>query len=107
VSAVQTDGAETPKLQDFKFNPNDRRHFFGGSDAHIIMGNDDADLLHLWREKRGEIAPPDFSNNLVVQLGTFTEELNRSWYPALHRSDGQGRPAASPPSGPQMDVSNA
>jgi predicted phage-related endonuclease len=80
VSAVQTDGAETPRLQVSKSSPNDRRHFIGGSDARIIMGNDDADLLRLWREKRGETEPPDFSNNLVVQLGTVTEELNRSWY---------------------------
>jgi len=86
VSAVQTGGAETPRPQVFKFNPNDRRHFIGGSDARIIMGNDDADLVRLWREKRGEIEPPDFSNNLVVQLGTVTEGLNRSWY---ERATGQ------------------
>ena len=63
-----------------RFNPNDRRHFIGGSDARIIMGDDEADLLRLWREKRGEVAPPDFSQNLIVQLGTVTEELNRRWY---------------------------
>jgi predicted phage-related endonuclease len=85
VSAVHNDG-ETPKPQVYKFNPNDRRHFIGGSDARIIMGNDDADLVRLWQEKRGEIEPPNFSNNLVVQLGTVTEELNRSWY---ERSTGQ------------------
>ena len=107
MSAIQTDGAETPKPQVSKFTPNARRHFIGGSDARIIMGNDDADLLRLWREKRGEIEPPDFSNNLIVQLGTVTEELNRCLVSALHRSDGQGRPAASTTSGPQMDGSNA
>ena len=31
-----------------------RRSFIGGSDARIIMGNDEAALLRLWREKRGE-----------------------------------------------------
>ena len=31
-----------------------RRSFVGGSDARIIMGDDDAALLRLWREKRGE-----------------------------------------------------
>jgi putative phage-type endonuclease len=57
-----------------------RRSFIGGSDARIIMGNDQAALIQLWREKRGEAEPEDLSSNLVVQLGAATEELNRSWY---------------------------
>jgi predicted phage-related endonuclease len=44
------------------------------------MGNDETALVRLWREKRGEVGPEDFSGNLVVQLGNVTEELNRSWY---------------------------
>jgi len=59
-----------------------RRHFIGGSDARIIMGNDEAALIRLCREKRGEIEPEDLSGNLVVQLGSATEELNRRWYEA-------------------------
>ena len=47
----------------------DRRPFIGGSDARIIMGDDEAALLRLWREKRGEIEPEDLSDNLIVQLG--------------------------------------
>ena len=31
----------------------DRRYFIGGSDARIIMGDDEVALLRLWREKRG------------------------------------------------------
>jgi predicted phage-related endonuclease len=58
----------------------DRRSFIGGSDARIIMGNDEAALVRLWREKRGEADPLDLSSNLIVQLGTATEELNRTWY---------------------------
>jgi len=58
----------------------DRRSFIGGSDARIIMGNDEAALVRLWREKRGEAQPEDLSSNLIVQLGTATEELNRVWY---------------------------
>src|SRR5215467_11361465 len=58
----------------------DRRFFIGGSDARIIMGSDEAAPVRLWREKRGEAEPEDLSNNLIVQLGTATEELNRSWY---------------------------
>jgi predicted phage-related endonuclease len=57
-----------------------RRYFIGGSDARVIMGDDEAALLRLWREKRGEIEPEDLSDNLVVQLGLATEALNRRWY---------------------------
>jgi predicted phage-related endonuclease len=60
----------------------DRRYFVGGSDARIIMGHDEAALLRLWREKRGEVEPEDLTGNLVVQLGVATEDLNRRWYEA-------------------------
>ncbi|MBR1215266.1 YqaJ viral recombinase family protein [Bradyrhizobium sp. JYMT SZCCT0180] len=63
-----------------------RSSFIGGSDARIIMGDDEASLLRLWREKRGEVEPEDLSNNLIVQLGTATEDLNRRWY---ERNTGQ------------------
>jgi hypothetical protein len=43
----------------------DRRSFIGGSDARI-MGNEEAALVRLWREKRGEADPPDLSSNLIV-----------------------------------------
>jgi predicted phage-related endonuclease len=58
----------------------DRRLTVGGSDARIIMGDDQAALVRLWREKRGEIEPQDLTDNLIVQLGSVTEELNRRWY---------------------------
>src|SRR6266478_6082763 len=57
-----------------------RRAFIGGSDARIIIGNDEAALVRLWREKRGEAEPENLSGNLIVQLGIATEELNRTWY---------------------------
>jgi len=63
-----------------------RRTFIGGSDARIIMGDDETALLRLWREKRGEVEPEDLSGNLIVQLGSATEELNRRWY---ERNTGQ------------------
>src|ERR1700757_2935364 len=63
-----------------------RRTFIGGSDARIIMGSDEAALLRLWREKRGEVEPEDQSGNLIVQLGLVTEILNRHWY---ERNTGQ------------------
>jgi len=58
----------------------DRRLFIGGSDARIIMSPDEAALIRLWKEKRGEAEPEDLSGNLIVQLGVATEALNRTWY---------------------------
>ena len=60
----------------------DRRSFIGGSDARIIMGEDEGALLRLWQEKRGAVEPKDLSGNLIVQLGVVTEDLNRRWYEA-------------------------
>jgi predicted phage-related endonuclease len=74
---------ETARISPKRFN---RRSFIGGSDARIIMGADEAALLRLWREKRGEVEPQDLSDNLIVQLGFATEALNRRWY---ERNTGQ------------------
>jgi predicted phage-related endonuclease len=63
-----------------------RRSFIGGSDARIIMGEDENALFRLWREKRGEAEPEDLSGNLIVQLGLVTERLNRHWH---ERNTGQ------------------
>src|SRR5436190_14970270 len=60
--------------------PANRRFFIGGSDARTIMGMDGEALIRLWREKRGEAEPPDYSDSLLVQLGLATEPLNRRWY---------------------------
>jgi predicted phage-related endonuclease len=64
----------------------ERRAYIGGSDARIIMGSDEAALMLLWRQKRGEVEPEDLSGNLIVQLGLVTEALNRHWY---ERNTGQ------------------
>jgi predicted phage-related endonuclease len=66
----------------FRATSTSRRRFIGGSDASIIMGDDEAALIRLWQEKRGESEPEDLSRNLTVQLGLVTEELNRRWYEA-------------------------
>jgi predicted phage-related endonuclease len=69
-----------------RFSSAHRREFIGGSDARIIMGDDEVALVRLWREKRGEAEPEDLSGNLIVQLGLVTENLNRLWY---ERNTGQ------------------
>jgi predicted phage-related endonuclease len=58
----------------------DRRTYVGGSDARVIMGDDEFKLIRLWEEKRGQRPSEDLSNSLIVQLGTVTEDLNRRWY---------------------------
>jgi hypothetical protein len=50
-----------------------RRLFLGGSDARVIMSGDEAAIVRLWQEKRGDVEPEDLSNNLLVQLGGATE----------------------------------
>jgi hypothetical protein len=52
-----------------------RSNFIGGSDARIIVGKDEKALLRLWREKRGEEAPPDLSGVLILQLGLVTCDI--------------------------------
>jgi predicted phage-related endonuclease len=61
-------------------NHESRRRFIGGSDARIIMSPDEAALIRLWKQKRGEAEPEDLSDNLVVRLGVATEALNQTWY---------------------------
>jgi predicted phage-related endonuclease len=79
-SATSAPSSPSTVYLPIRFDPRDRRTFIGGSDARIIMGRDEPDLVRLWREKRGEAEPEDLSDNLIVQLGTVTEDLNRRWY---------------------------
>jgi predicted phage-related endonuclease len=79
-SVVGESTDRSTKRRTVRLKPGDRRYFIGGSDARIIMGNDETALIRLWREKRGEAEPNDLSGNLVVQLGLVTEDLNRRWY---------------------------
>ncbi len=82
-----------------------RRYFVGGSDARIIMGQDEAALLRLWQEKRGELEPEDLSGNLVVQLGLATEDLNRRWLSGQFWAGAHRYSAADPASGAALDGS--
>jgi predicted phage-related endonuclease len=76
------EGRSRPRLNDAAGTKKLRRYFIGGSDARIIMGDDEAALIRLWREKRGEVELEDLSDNLLVQLGLASEDLNRRWYQA-------------------------
>jgi predicted phage-related endonuclease len=76
------DSVKKMKAELSELNRPGRRNFIGGSDARIIIGDDEKALVRLWREKRGEVEPEDLSGNLIVQLGAVTEELNRRWYEA-------------------------
>ena len=86
VRRVATQRDMKMKLHSYASSSANRRAFVGGSDARVIMGVDEAALVRLWREKRGEVEPPDLSGNLIVQLGVITEPLNRTWY---ERNTGQ------------------
>jgi hypothetical protein len=43
------------------------------------MGDNEPELVQLWREKRGEIEPEDLFGNLIFQLGLVTKDLHRRW----------------------------
>jgi len=55
----------------------DRRGFIGGSDCVKIM---QGDWQELWEIKTDRRKPDDLSDNLAVQLGTFTEDFNLQWF---------------------------
>jgi predicted phage-related endonuclease len=79
-SAIRASITDASANSSTKRKSANRRYFIGGSDARIIMGTDEAALVRLWREKRGEVEAEDLSGNLIVQLGLATEDLNRRWY---------------------------
>src|SRR5713226_6898031 len=79
-STNSVNGGAMPKIGPNSAIKRDRRQFIGGSEARVIMGQDEKALLRLWREKRGGEGPPDLSGVLIVQLGLVTEDLNRRWY---------------------------
>ena len=81
----------------------DRRSFIGGSDARIIMGDDEAALIRLWREKRGEIDPEDLSGNLIVQLGARHRGAQSLLVRAQYRTVGSGRSAPGKAFGHSVD----
>jgi hypothetical protein len=91
----------------WKTAPTDRRYFIGGSDARVIMGQDEAALLRLWREKRGELEPRDLSTNLVVQLGVVYRGVEPALVSGQHRPGPHRHRETHPPSDTALDGSNA
>lgn len=54
-----------------------RQGFIGGSDMNVIMNKD---WHELWLVKTGRKEPEDLSDNLAVQLGSYTEQFNVDWF---------------------------
>ena len=52
MSTVHINTAPTPNPEIIRFNPNDRRHFIGGSDARIIM------FFDRYSRRHGDANPP-------------------------------------------------
>jgi YqaJ-like viral recombinase domain len=53
--------------------------FLNGSDAQTVTGNDVGALIQLWRKKRGAVKRSGALNELGLQLGKVTKDLNRRW----------------------------
>jgi len=68
-----TEVKKTPKVEHLRIN----RHMgIGGSDATRIMRGD---WHTLWLEKTEKQKPEDLSRVLPVQLGLYTEPVNKQW----------------------------
>lgn len=58
--------------------------FLGGSDMYRIMMDD---WQSLWEEKTERTPPPDLSQNIAVQLGSYTEQFNLDWFATQHKTE--------------------
>ena len=54
---TQAENPNTTNLSGSTVRVSSRRAFIGGTDARIIMGQDEKALIRLWQEKRGEVGP--------------------------------------------------
>jgi hypothetical protein len=64
-------------LEKTKAGRTERRDSIGGSDARIIMGQDEKALIRLWQEKHGEVGPEDRS---------ATYDRNHLFFPLRNRT---------------------
>jgi hypothetical protein len=53
-----------------RVKPADCRYSMGGPDARVMMGTDEAPLVRLRREKRGDVEPEDLSNRRWYEANT-------------------------------------
>ncbi len=67
------------------------------------MGDDEAALVRLWQEKRGEIEPEDLSGNLIVQLGLGHRGPQSALVRGQYRAGDRRYPAAGASSGAALD----
>ena len=73
-----------------------RRSFIGGSDARIIMGDDEGALFRLWREKRGEVEPEDLSGKPHRPARLRDRRPQPALVRTQHRAGCDRRPEAGP-----------
>lgn len=59
----------------------ERKGFIGGSDCVKILAGD---WQELWEVKTGRKESDDLSNNIAVQLGSYTEQFNLDWFAKQH-----------------------
>jgi hypothetical protein len=57
-------------------DPENRSSYIGSSDAKTILSGD---YDKLWREKKGLLPKPDFTDNFAVQLGIVVEPFHAEW----------------------------
>ncbi|WP_431299388.1 hypothetical protein [Tabrizicola sp. BL-A-41-H6] len=55
---------------------NDRLTYIGSSDARGILAGD---YDRIWREKKGFLPKPDFTDNFAVQMGVIVEPFHAAW----------------------------
>ena len=78
---VEANGAAAPQKKSSDFNPNDRRHFIGGSDARIIMGDDEADSHPaVARKARRDPASRFLTKSHRPARRQRPRSLNRNWF---------------------------
>lgn len=61
-----------------------RRRFIGGSDARVIIGDDECALIRLWQEKRGEVKPAEVARMLAM-ADSLASTANSPLRPAVMR----------------------
>jgi hypothetical protein len=71
------------------------------------MSPDEAALIRLWREKRGEVEPADLSGDLIVQLGVGHRAAEPELVRTQHGAVCHRHPAMGPTPGPSISGGDA